>query len=158
MKAYIASFFADKDRVAARAEELKGLGIECTMRWPYETAPHNSNIKDFPDEYFRETAVFDLEDILAADVLVMTVPNDTQLVDQPIRSMARGGRHFEFGFMYGLMMAALKQRELVLLGPRENVFHFLDGKSVTARFPAIKQFDNWEQVLEYLNRRNLEEQ
>lgn len=155
MKVYIASFFADKDRVAQRAKELTDLGIECTMRWPYENAPHNATIKDFPDEYFRETAVFDLEDIVAANVLVLTVPSDTQMADQPLRSMARGGRHFESGFMYGLI-ASGEKRELILLGPRENVFHFLDGQSVTAKYPAIKQFDNWEQVVQYLNRANLE--
>src|SRR5271166_1823458 len=102
MKVYIASFFADKDRVAARARELNHLGIECTMRWPYENAPHNATIKDFPDEYFRETAVFDIQDIVAADKLILTVPTDTQMADQPLRSMARGGRHFESGLMYGL--------------------------------------------------------
>lgn len=156
MKVYIASFFADKDRVAARAKELTELGIECTMRWPYETAPHHATIKDFPDEYFRETAVFDLEDIFDADVLVLTVPNDAQMADHSVRAMARGGRHFESGFMYGLI-ASGEKRELVLLGPRENVFHFLDGSSVTSKYPAIHQFDTWEQVLQYLHRKNQEE-
>lgn len=161
MRVYIASFFADKDRVAKRATELNGLGIECTMRWPYENAPHTATITDFPDEYFRETAVFDIEDIVAADVLVLTVPNDKQMTDSPLRSMARGGRHFESGFFYGLIMRQQfgddRNRELIILGPRENVFHFLDGQSLTVKYPTIKQFDSWEQVLEYLNRKNLEE-
>ena len=151
MNVYIASFFADKDRVAARARELNSLGIECTMRWPSESAPHTATIKDYPEEYFRETAVLDIEDILAADVLVLTVPSDVQMTDMPIRSLARGGRHFESGFMYGLIASGQK-RELILLGPRENVFHFLDGESCTSKYPAIKQFDTWAQVVQYLNR------
>jgi|SRR5208337_3779227 len=149
MKVYIASVFSDKDRVAQRAAELNQLGIECTMRWPSETAPHNATIKDFPDEYFRETAVFDLDDIIAANVLVLTVPSEKQMADMPVRALARGGRHFETGFMYGLI-ASGENRELIILGPRENVFHFLDGQSVTSRYPAIKQFDTWEQVKTYL--------
>jgi hypothetical protein len=155
MKVYIASMFADKDRIVTRNDDLTRLGITPTARWPYETAPHTCTIKDFPDQYFRETAVFDIEDILAADVLVLTVPNDKQMADQPVRANARGGRHFESGFMYGLVLHE-PWRELVILGPRENVFHFLDGQSVTAKYPTIKQFDSWEQVLEYLNRKNLE--
>lgn len=150
MKVYIASFFADKDRIAARALELNHLGIECTMRWPYETAPHNATIKDFPDEYFRETAAFDIQDILAADKMILTVPTDSQMADQPLRSMARGGRHFESGFMYGLILGSSPHKEIIILGPRENVFHFLDGHSVTSTYPTIRQYDTWEEVKTYL--------
>lgn len=154
MRVYIASFFADKDRVAKRATELNGLGIECTMRWPYENAPHTATITDFPDEYFRETAVFDIEDILAADKLVLTVPTQEQLSRLTLDAASRGGRHFESGFMYGLIMCSCtaggNARELILLGPRENVFHFLDGESLTKNYPVIRQFDTWEQVKEYL--------
>ena len=155
MKVYIASFFADKDRVAARAKDLQAMGIECTMRWPFETAPHSCTIKDFPDEYFRETAVFDLEDIDSSDVMILMVPTDTQMADQPLRSMVRGGRHFESGYMYGLARSGRKK--LIVLGPRENVFHFLDGESVTAKYPVIQHFDTWDQTVQYLYRRNQEE-
>lgn len=153
MKVYIASFFADKTRIAERARELNHLGIECTMRWPYETAPHNATINDFPEEYFRETAVIDIEDIIAADKLILTVPTQEQLSTLTIEAASRGGRHFESGFMYGLIYQGdsySNAKELILLGPRENVFHFLDGQSVTSKYPAIRQFDTWEQVKEYL--------
>ena len=157
MKVYIASFFADKERVAARGEELKALGITPTMRWPSETAPHTATIKDYPHDYFRETAVLDVEDILAADVLVLTVPTDAQMADLPVRSLTRGGRVFESGLLYGLILAAQisnnffkRDAELVLCGPRENVFHFLDGVGIAAKYPAIKQCDTWSEVKEYL--------
>lgn len=154
MKVYIASFFANKDVVKAYGEELKTLGIEPTMRWPLETGPHNMAVKDVTDEYHRETAVADLADIIAADTMVMLIPNDTQMADQPIRSMARGGRHFETGFFYGLMTLGVLQKTLVLVGPRENVFHFLDGQSVTKIWPAIQHFDTWEQAKTYLEGKN----
>ncbi len=157
MKVYIAAVFASKKTVAQRSEELIALGILPTNRWHNEAAPHNSTINDFPDEYFRETAVFDIEDILAADTMILTVPSELEMADMTIRSLSRGGRHFETGMMYGLMMSEpssgrhLKlRREIIILGKRENVFHFLDGQSVTSHYPLIKQFDTWEQVKEYL--------
>jgi hypothetical protein len=157
VKVYLASIFADKDRVLARSKELSEMGVVFTSRWPLENAPHNATIKDFPDEYFRETAAFDILDIVAADKLVMFVPTDTQMADCPLRAMARGGRHFETGFFYGLIMAGLlddpsskPQRELILVGSRENVFHFLDGESAAKAFPAIRQFNTWEECKAYL--------
>lgn len=148
--------FADKERVAARNAELEAIGIHATARWPLENAPHTATINDFPDEYFRETAVFDVEDILAADKVILTVPSDTMLIDAAGRSISRGGRHFESGFVYGLVYAQAKlkadtkPRELLLLGKRENVFHFLDGLSVTADYPAIRAFETWEELKEAL--------
>lgn len=149
MKVYIASFFADKDRVGKRSAELAALGITATNRWCTETAPHNCTITDYPDEYFRETAVIDLEDILAADVLILTVPTDRQCMDLTPHQMSRGGRHFETGLFYGLMLRD-KHREMIILGARENVFHFLDGQSVTKSFPRIQHMETWEEVVSYL--------
>lgn len=152
MKVYIASFFADKDRVKQRGAELEEIGIGFTSRWVEERAAANSTINDFEHDYFRETAILDLDDIVAADKLILTVPTDKQMADMPIRSLTRGGRHFEAGFMYGLIYAARKQfgshspKEVILLGSRENVFHFLDGLGVTRLYPAIKQFETWEEV------------
>ena len=132
MKVYIASMFSDKDRVAARAEELAFLGIGCTSRWAHETIPHNVAMADCKDEYLRETAALDLDDILAADKVVLTVPEPKLLVDATVASSSRGGRHFESGFVYGLILAQVMDggrptRELIVLGKPENVFHMLDG-------------------------------
>jgi len=155
MKVYIASMFSDKDRVQRRVEELANLGIVCTSRWANESVPHNVTIKDLPDEYHRETAMADIEDILNSDKVVLTVPSAEMLVDVTVGASSRGGRHFESGFMYGLIIAQMLEggrptRELIVLGKKENVFHYLDGIGDTARLPAIRQFDTWEQVVSYL--------
>ena len=84
MKVYIASCFADKARVATQSTELMGLGIFPTNRWHTENAPHNCTSNDFPDEYFRERAVFDVEDIEAADVFILTVPSEKEMSDMTI--------------------------------------------------------------------------
>jgi hypothetical protein len=156
-RVYIASFFADKDRVKSRAKELTEAGVVVTSRWFNEDAPHNATLKDCPDEYLRETAVIDIDDILAANTVVLTVPTPEQMVNLTPGQLARGGRVFESGFQYGLMIAQwlssefrTTNRELILLGPRENVFHFLDGTSISKRYPAIRRFDTWEEVVSYL--------
>jgi len=155
MKVYIASFFADKDRVKERGVELKALGIECTSRWAYETAPHNCTITDKPAQYMRETAIYDIEDILASDVVVLTVPTPDQLMNLTPHQMSRGGRTFESGLMYGLMLAAhnyrmWSNRQLIVMGAPENVFHFLDGVDVAASLPKVVVIPTWEGVKDYL--------
>ena len=80
MRVYIASVFADKDRVRARCIELNEAGIEITSRWANEEAPANSKATDKSFTYMRQTATMDLDDIMAADVLVLTSPTDADLV------------------------------------------------------------------------------
>ena len=150
MKVYIASMFSDKDRVKQRAEELALLGIVCTSRWAWEAVPHNVAMKDCKDEYLRETAAIDLDDILSADKLILIVPEPSLLVDATIAASSRGGRHFESGFFYGLMLSTRTKRELIILGKPENVFHMLDGIGAASRYPTIKHFGTWDDVVKYL--------
>jgi hypothetical protein len=167
MKVYIASNFADKDRVKARGEELAAMGIECTSRWALETAPHNCKITDVTSDYLRETAVFDLQDILVADKVVLTVPTPKELVNMTPHQMSRGGRTFESGVMYGLIWAQVMRTslaaynadsiemrgctsELIVMGEKENVFHFLDGTEMAKDYPTVVVIPTWEGVKEYL--------
>lgn len=166
MRVYIASNFADKDRVKERGEELKVLGIECTSRWASETAPHNCKITDKPAQYMRETAVFDIEDILTSDKVILTVPTPEQLMDLTPHQMSRGGRVFESGLVYGMMLAEWQaygkdfceaqpmtpefKKELIVMGAQENVFHFLDGTDVAEKYPPVLVLPDWEAVKTYL--------
>jgi hypothetical protein len=159
MRVYIASMFSDKDRVAKRAEELVAMGIECTSRWAYETVPHNVTMKDCTKQYLEETAVADVEDIVKADFLVLTVPEAQLLVDATVSSSSRGGRHFESGLFYGLILAQMfdggrPTRELIVLGNHENVFHRLNGEGMTAILPAIRVIETWDEVKKYLGEKN----
>jgi hypothetical protein len=152
---YIASMFSDKDRVKARAAELALCGIVCTSRWAEEKVPHNVRMSDCKDEYLRETAVIDLDDILVADKVVLTVPEPELLVEATIAAASRGGRHFESGFVYGLIMAQVLDggrptQELIIMGKPENVFHMLDGIGAASRYPTIKNFPTWDRVMQYL--------
>lgn len=160
MKVYLASWFASKDDMSVRAEQLRASGIEVTSRWLQETVKPTTQIKDVADNYLRETAQIDIEDILAADTVVLNVPSaeDLKREDMPISSWARGGRHFEAGFQYATMyffhsmpayVRTLGSRRLILVGHKENVFHYLDGVLGNG-FPTIETFSTWEEARTYL--------
>src|SRR6185312_7568131 len=146
MRIYLASWFYSKDRVARQAQELKAIGAEITARWMSETVPHTVSVEDLPDEYHRETAIADVEDILRADTLVLFTPTREDLANKEIKlsSWARGGRHFESGFFYAFTMFD-PDRRFILCGPRENIFHWLDGQGAASLKPNIIHFETWEQ-------------
>jgi nucleoside 2-deoxyribosyltransferase len=130
MKVYLASWFSSKDERKKQAQELRALGIGVTSRWLEETAKPNSDLKDFDDEYLRTTATMDIDDIRDADVFVLfTVdPNDGPCY-------RRGGRHWETGFACGV------GKPILLVGPKENIFHHLS---------FVAQVDSWEAAKESL--------
>jgi hypothetical protein len=155
LRVYIASMFSDKDRVLQRGKELAALGIQCTSRWSYEAVPHTATIQSLPKEYHEETAVADVEDLISSDFVVLIVPEAQLLVDAPVASSSRGGRHFESGLFYGLILAQMLDggrptRELIICGKRENVFHYLNGEGITERYPAIRVLETWAEVKAYL--------
>jgi hypothetical protein len=155
MRIYLAAMFSDKDRIAQYGTELEAMGITFTSRWVKEDVPHTVTIQDLAATYHQETAAADIDDILSSDKMIMFCPTDQKLADVPVRSLARGGRHFEAGLFYGLILAEDKiydilPRELILVGKRENVFHFLDGIGAAKGYPAIVQFDTWADAKDYL--------
>lgn len=153
MKVYLADFFSHKDRVGKYAAELEALGITVTARWFNEQVPHSVTMKDLPDEYHRETAVTDIQDIIEADVLVLFTGTDGDYASIPPSSGARGGRHFESGFMYGLMLSNPQYgQSLIVCGRKENIFHHLDCRGVASSKPCIKQISTWDEVKQELKR------
>lgn len=65
----------------------------------------------------------DVEDVATADlVIVFTSPEGS----------SRGGHHVEFGLALGL------RKKLIVIGPRQSVFHWL---------PAVGQFDTFDDFL-----------
>ena len=164
MRVYLASWYSSREEMAKRGTELRALGIEVTSRWLEEGINTKASIKDVAEDYLRDTAAVDIEDILIADTVVMNVPSELVLEaeDIPLASWARGGRHFEAGFQYALMVfyhylpAILKGnvRRLILVGHRENVFHYIDGvKPLTAlgfKLPEIPTFETWEETKAFM--------
>lgn len=115
MKIYLAARFSKHQEMQGVRDVLTALGHQVTSRWidlhggdQLESATHDQ-LNTNPNAC-SVYGIHDLEDIDAADVLVsFTYPDGG----------GKGGRHIEFG--YGLASG----KRMVLVGPRENIFHTL---------------------------------
>lgn len=130
MRVYIAARFSRQHEVAACAGDLEARGIEVTSRWfrgghEWDGSPD----EDIPVERLSRFAQEDLDDLVAADVLVC-------LTESPRSGPSRGGRHVEFGY------ALARQMPVLTVGYRENVFYCL---------PAVQYAESWEAALDALS-------
>lgn len=134
MKCYVAAPFSWKDEIKKYTLELEALGIESTASWVYEEAEPNSTLDQFPEEQHREIAAIDVRDINRADIVVVFT------IDPLGPPLPRGGRHWETGYAYG------RGKEVVVVGPYENIFHYLGD---------VKRFDTKKAATDYLYQRSL---
>src|SRR5713226_6452736 len=111
MRIYIAARYSRRAEMAAQAGILRAAGHEVTSRWLVE---HNVEWTGGHDPQWEEISLGDIEDIDSAEVVIsFTHPRGTPVTG--------GGRHVEFGYAYA------KGKKLIIVGPRENVFHHLPG-------------------------------
>jgi hypothetical protein len=107
---YLAAAFARQAEMRQRRAELLAAlpAARVTSSWLDETASEPSALDrlDTDPASVWPHAQQDLLDVAAADVLVSVTG-----------SGGSGGRHVEFGYAIAL------RKRLVLVGPRENVFH-----------------------------------
>jgi nucleoside 2-deoxyribosyltransferase len=68
----------------------------------------------------------DCEDLMAADAVII-------FTEIPNTILATGGRHVEFG------LALAQGKRVIIVGPRENVFHYL--------LPDSQIFATWNKAL-----------
>lgn len=120
-RVYLASRFARREELRAIAKELENEGFVVTSRWlDSPTSLAGSDLD--PGGRGAELALMDLEDLRRSDICVAF----TEEAEHP--RPGRGGRHTELGIAIALGI------EVVLVGPREHVFHTL---------PIIRQFSDW---------------
>jgi hypothetical protein len=74
---------------------------------------------------YEDFARHDLQDISNASAIINFTSG---------RGYGKGGRHIEFGYAYAL------GKRMVIVGPRENVFHTL---------PDVEKYDTFEEFLKY---------
>lgn len=108
---YLAARYARIDEMRSIAESFRGRGIFVTSRWLKEGVDPNHSIRTLSAEYMQTSARHDLEDIDAADYLVL-------FSEDPDEKFVRGGRHVEFGY------ALAKGKKIIVVGPKENIFHY----------------------------------
>lgn len=129
MKVYLASRFSRASELLGYKVDLERHGIHVTSRWllgGHEWV--GTDDSELPVEVGGRFALDDIEDLIAADVVVC-------FTEAPRTSSSRGGRHVEFG--YALAMG----KELIVVGHRENVFYCVD---------SVRFYETWEQALQRL--------
>lgn len=126
LRIYLASRYSRIGEMREVRTLIENAGGEVTSRWvngshqyeePGDIPPgdhYQDRISAYQDDTAERFAGEDLEDVDRADMVI-------SFSEPPrVASTSRGGRHVEFG--YGLA----RDKEMVLVGPRENVFHHLD--------------------------------
>jgi hypothetical protein len=119
---YIAGRFGRRDELGDVARELESAGATVTSRWLFDDGGPLENAQLRPDGRGRRMAEMDLEDVRAADICLA-------FTERPDEAQGRGGRHTELGIALAL------GRRVIVVGPREQVFHCL---------PTVEHFPNWE--------------
>lgn len=120
----------------SRAEEMQGvrsvleeMGCKVTSRWiDYHGGRYPGSFK--PEQLNEDpghcgrVAQDDVGDLVAADIVISFSSGDG--------AAGKGGRHVEFG------MAAALGKRLILVGPREHVFHTL---------PEVEHYPDWPRLV-----------
>lgn len=134
MNIYLAAQYHRKDEINKYAHALRSAGIHVTSTWLEE--PHDPNIEmsELPEILNAKYAAQDLLDIDDANMLVFFSVSDTELT-------RRGGRHVEFGYALGT------GKPILVVGPRENIFHYK---------PEVSHVASWDDALELLIHKSVE--
>lgn len=111
LSVYLASRHEDRDDIIRVRKALVKNGIHVTSRWLLEGGVLKTNIVENEREGSIHVLTNDIEDINIADAVVVFSPKKAF-------GNSTGGRHVEFGYALGT------RKTLILVGFRENVFHW----------------------------------
>jgi len=115
-RVYLAARFERQDEVSELAREFRRAGYVVTSSWHEQ---HGAAAVPLDLDRAHADAVQDLAEIELSDTVVLMTD------DVP----GRGGKDFEAGYAYAA------GRQLIVLGPRTNVFCFL--REHTQRVPDV---------------------
>ena len=132
MLVYLAARYSRRDELRLIRDELQRRGHVVTSRWldtewsekPPKERQGLDHSSAAPPEYRQRHVIEDVEDVLTAACMI-------SFTEQP-RSDGRGGRHVEFG------IALATGKRLVVVGPRENLFHY---------HPRVEHYDDVANML-----------
>lgn len=130
---YLAAAFSRAAEMRGCRDQLEQHGYKVVSRWidldpkvVGDPAPADViflDINERPDHYTGNASV-DIRDLMHADIVVSFTGGGR-----------RGGRHVEFGW------ALAKAKRLIVVGPREHVFHCL---------PEVEHHVHWRTALDSL--------
>lgn len=144
MKIHLSARFSRRDELRVYRDQLQESGHVVTSRWldmGKIITDAAVGVRGKPEEA-RQFALEDLRDLVAAECVIA-------FTQMPRGVATRGGRHVEFGVAVALNIGIgvqhklefLKARRLIIVGPRENVFHCV---------PGVIQFPEWSPCLSHL--------
>lgn len=126
-RVYLAARYSRREELCAYREYLRARGIEVTSRWldgNHQISDDGLSAEAKAAER-RRLACEDWEDLRCADTTI-------SFTETPRGTNSRGGRHVEFGAALAL------GQTVIVIGPRENVFHCL---------PQVEVYESWEAFL-----------
>lgn len=123
MKIYLAARYSRHPEMRGARDVLTALGHVVTSRWIDQHGGDQLESATLAQLNTNPSgcAIYgqhDVEDVGAADVVVSFTGGEG----------GRGGRHVEFGIAIAL------GKDLVVIGPREHIFHTL---------PQVRQYETW---------------
>ena len=115
MNVYLSSRYARQEELRSYIQKFREAGHKVCSRWlteadPAEALPHD--LTDEAREQWGRVAERDYDDAVLCDVMV-------HFSEQPGTSWPGGGRNVELGIAIAL------GTPIVIVGPHENVFHYL---------------------------------
>lgn len=131
-RVYLSARFEDGAVLRTVRDDLVRAGCRVTSRWlDTESSTPATALAHEADAATRLAAIAcqDIEDIRAADVVVVFNPREAGEV-------GRGGRHVETGYALAL------GKVVVIVGVRTNVFHWM---------PHVTVVDDWGALMEVLD-------
>jgi hypothetical protein len=123
MLVYLAAAYPRLEEMRGIRDVLEAFGHKVMSRWIDQPPGEGAGVTELaadPAAYVKY-AELDMADLAAAEVVISFTGEG-----------GRGGRHVEFG------MAVAMGKRLVLVGPREHVFHTL---------PHIEWYPDWSRLV-----------
>ena len=125
MKIYLASYFNTRARLLPIRDAIAVMGHRVVSTWLDEGPEPNEGKNVLPEEErYGLYALRDYQEIKDCDLLIADTFDVTE----------RGGREVELGYALG------KMKQVWVVGPRRNVFHF-----------TVRHFETWENALKELS-------
>jgi hypothetical protein len=112
---YLAARYSRYPELQSYAKDLEALGHTVTSRWIKGDHEIRADGKAETDAWHHVWAQEDYTDLVAAEVCISFTEGP-----ENVPGRARGGRHTEYGIALALGKCC------IVIGYRENVFHWLD--------------------------------